>query len=143
MFAQTRVFFGEYGIFHLRWLTKGRLFFRTHGKVNIRRKSQQHPKRDPVVKPRRLWLCGFPRFCSVSHGYTSQNFDCVPQQSALHSFFILNVRNSAQDDTKNVCAAVCVCLRTTDGRPYGKHGAPIGSKSNIGENSGHGRLWRR
>ena len=27
-------------------------------------------------------------------------------------------------------------LRTTDGRPYGKHGAPIGGKSNIGENSG-------
>ena len=42
----------------------------------------------------------------------------------------------AQDDTESVCAAVCVCLRTTDGRPYGKHGAPIRGKSNIGENSG-------
>ena len=41
------------------------------------------------------------------------------------------------------CAAVCGCLRTTDGRPYGKHGAPIGGKSNIGENSGRGRLWRQ
>ena len=27
-------------------------------------------------------------------------------------------------------------LRTTDGRPYGKQGAPIGSKTNISENSG-------
>ena len=68
----------------------GGYFFCTHAKVNIRRKSQQHPKRDPIVKPRRLRLCGFPRFCSVSHGYTSQNFDCVPQQGALHSIVILS-----------------------------------------------------
>ena len=46
------------------------------------------------------------------------------------------MRDLAFSCTFAVCAAVCVCLRTTDGRPYGKHGAPIGGKSNIGENSG-------
>ena len=41
------------------------------------------------------------------------------------------------------CMHVRRLLRTTDGRPYGKQGAPIGGKSNIGENSGRGRLWRQ
>ena len=63
--TNTRPFLGEYGVFHFCWLTKGWFLFHAHGKVNIRRKSRQHPKRDPIVKPRRLWLCGFPRFCSV------------------------------------------------------------------------------
>ena len=81
--TNSRLFLEEYGIFHFRWLAKGRLLFYAHGQVNIRRKTRQHPKRDPIVKPRRLRLCGFPRFCSVSQGYTSQNFAriaCDPSQ---------------------------------------------------------------
>ena len=72
--TNTHPFLGNTEYFIFVGLPWGGCFFCTHGKVSIRRKSQQHPKRDPIVKPRRLRLCGFPRFCSVSHGYTSQNF---------------------------------------------------------------------
>ena len=119
--ANSRLFLEEYGIFHFRWFAKGRFLFHAHEKVNIRRKRLQHPKRDPIVKPRRLRLCGFPRFCSVSHDYTSQNFDCVPQRGALHSIVILSGGTdrlrSFSVMTRKVfvrrCAAACCCRKRT------------------------------
>ena len=75
---------------------------------------------DPFVAPPWVPLLGFaPLKASrlVRLRKTSTAFRVFIQYVAEY----LALRNSAQDDTESVCAAVCVCLRTTDGRPYGSN----------------------